>query len=81
MFQFFCRAIYPVSKYFFLLQTKDLSKEHEPESKIILDVPTAVTILEDKIGILTHVKNVATAMRDDWNKRYAGQPQVQFLII
>ena len=76
------RAIYPVSKVFFLIHTIDKSKtSHTPENKIILDVESAVTFFEDKLGILKHVQDVAVDLANKWNENYYDQPKVSLTII
>ena len=76
---FFCfSSIYPVGKVFCLIQTVDGSKHYAPENKIIIDVPTAVKIFDDKVGVVQHVKDLTRELCDAWNEKYHNQPQASF---
>ena len=75
LFLYFFRAIYPVNKAFFMIQTVDRSKHYCPENKIFLDVPAALKIFDDKIGIVQHVKELTKELCDSWNDKYFDQPQ------
>ena len=75
---FFFSTLYPVSKYFFVIQTIDRSKSYSPENKIVIDIPAGVTIFEDQLGILKHVKDVAKELADEWNAAFVDKPKVIF---
>ena len=75
---FFFSSIYPVGKVFCLIQTVDGSKHYAPENKIIIDVPTAVKIFDDKVGVVQHVKDLTRELCDAWNDKYHNQPQASF---
>ena len=77
-FVFFFSSIYPVGKVFCLIQTVDGSKHYAPENKIIIDVPTAVKIFDDKVGVVQHVKDLTRELCDAWNDKYHNQPQASF---
>ena len=70
------RSIYPVAKYFFVVQTIDGSKSYKPENKLVLDIQAGVTIFEDELGILAHVQEVAKELSDRWNATYVNRPEV-----
>jgi len=72
----FFSNLYPVSKYFFVVQTIDRSKSYSPENKIVIDIPAGVTIFEDQLGILTHVKDVAKELAAEWNAAFVDKPKV-----
>ena len=72
---YFFRSIYPVNKAFFMIETVDRSKHYCPENKIFLDVPAALKIFDDKIGIVQHVKELTKELCDSWNDKYFDQPQ------
>ena len=65
-----------MSKYFFVVQTIDRSKSYSPENKIVIDIPAGVTIFEDQLGILTHVKDVAKELAAEWNAAFVDKPKV-----
>ena len=71
----FFSSIYLVNKAFFMIQTVDRSKHYCPENKIFLDVPAALKIFDDKIGIVQHVKELTKELCDSWNDKYFDQPQ------
>ena len=58
-----------------MIQTVDRSKHYCPENKIFLDVPAALKIFDDKIGIVQHVKELTKELCDSWNDKYFDQPQ------
>lgn len=64
-----------MNKAFFMIQTVDRSKHYCPENKIFLDVPAALKIFDDKIGIVQHVKELTKELCDSWNDKYFDQPQ------
>ena len=76
MCSLFFSNLYPVSKYFFVIQTIDRSKSYSPENKIVIDIPAGVTIFEDQLGILKHVKDVAKELADEWNAAFVDKPKV-----
>ena len=78
MCSLFFSNLYPVSKYFFVIQTIDRSKSYSPENKIVIDIPAGVTIFEDQLGILKHVKDVAKELADEWNAAFVDKPKVIF---
>ena len=78
IFFVFFSSIYPVGKVFCLIQTVDGSKHYAPENKIIIDVPTAVKIFDDKVGVVQHVKDLTRELCDAWNDKYHNQPQASF---
>ena len=59
-----------------MVQTIDRSKSYSPENKIVIDIPAGVTIFEDKLGILSHVKEVALELSQQWNDTYVDKPKV-----
>ena len=75
------RTIFPVSKFFFVIQTVDKALSYAPENKIVIDIPSAVNIFEDHVGILKHVQDVAYELCDKWNLTYVDKPQVKKIII
>ena len=80
LFLYFFRSIYPVNKAFFMIQTVDRSKHYCPENKIFLDVPAALKIFDDKIGIVQHVKELTKELCDSWNDKYFDQPQASLTV-
>ena len=50
---------------------------YAPENKLVIDIPSAVNIFEDHVGILKHVQDVAYELCDKWNNTYVNQPQVK----
>ena len=72
----FYRTIFPVNKFFFVIQTVDKALSYAPENKIVIDIPSAVNIFEDHVGILKHVQDVAYELFDKWNLTFVDKPQV-----
>ena len=72
----FYRTIFPVNKFFFVIQTVDKALSYAPENKIVIDIPSAVNIFEDHVGILKHVQDVAYELCDKWNLTFVDKPQV-----
>ena len=68
-----------MSKVFFLIQTVDGAKHYQPENKIIIDVPSAVKIFDDKIGVVQHVKDLTKELCDTWNQKYFNQPKASLI--
>ena len=66
-----------MSKFFFVIQTVDKALTYAPENKLVIDIPSAVNIFEDHVGILKHVQDVAYELCDKWNNTYVNQPQVK----
>ena len=44
----------------------------------MIDIPAGVTIFEDQLGILKHVKEVAKELADEWNAAFVDKPKVIF---
>ena len=42
----------------------------------MIDIPAGVTIFEDQLGILTHVKDVAKELAAEWNAAFVDKPKV-----
>jgi hypothetical protein len=75
-FNFF-RKIYALGGYFFLLHLIDWSSSWHPESKIIMDIPTAVAFFyEKKEHTRKKVSRMSQQLVDAWNEMYAGTKNV-----
>jgi hypothetical protein len=75
-FNFF-RKIYALGGYFFLLHLIDWSSSWHPESKIIMDIPTAVAFFyEKKEHTRKKVLRMSQQLVDAWNEMYAGTKNV-----
>ena len=71
---FFCSHLFPVSEYFFMLKVSDWSKEYKPESKIVIDIPSALNFF--LINIEHTKKCIAAKTRElvkEWNNTYFAQ--------
>ena len=44
----------------------------------MIDIPAGVTIFEDQLGILKHVKDVAKELAAEWNAAFVDKPKVIF---
>ena len=66
-----------MSKFFFLIQTIDRSKAYSPENKIVVDIPAGISIFQDQVGILDHVKTVARDLAQAWNNAFVDKPKVK----
>ena len=66
-----------MSKFFFLIQTIDRSKAYSPENKIVVDIPAGISIFQDQVGILDHVKEVAKDLAQAWNNAFVDKPKVK----
>lgn len=67
-----CRKIYDIGSHFFAVRVKDGSKSYTPESKIVMDLPTAwaffglnptetQSVVQEKVRLLCK----------SWNEQYA----------
>ena len=70
-FLFYFRALYHLCGYFFLIRFVDGSKEYKPDTKIIFDIPSAVSFFglnpqETKSIVGEKVRALVKA----WNDRY-----------
>jgi hypothetical protein len=63
--------------YFFLLHLIDWSTPWHPESKIIIDIPTALSFfLDHREHTKKKVSKMAQKLVDAWNEAYGGTKNV-----
>ena len=80
-FVFISSSIYPLNGFFFLIKIWDLSKAYKPESKIVLDIPTALTFLAcDQDFTVQMVGDKVRNLVAEWNKVYEGLKGVSFFL-
>ena len=63
-----------MSEYFFMLKVSDWSKEYKPESKIVIDIPSALNFF--LININHTKKCIASKTRElvkEWNDAFFGR--------
>ena len=71
---FFCSHLFPVNEYFFMLKVSDWSKEYKPESKIIMDIPSALNFFLINVEHTRNCISLKTrALIKEWNDTYVGQ--------
>jgi hypothetical protein len=57
-----------VSDYFFLLKISDWSKEYKPESKILMDIPSALNFFhKDPKFTLSMITSKVEKLANGWN--------------
>ena len=67
--------------YFFLLHLIDWSTPWHPESKIIIDIPTALSFfLDHREHTKKKVSKMAQKLVDAWNEAYGGTKNVIFFL-
>ena len=67
-FYIFYSTIFPVSDYFFLLKISDWSKEYKPESKILMDIPSALNFFhKDPKFTLSMITSKVEKLANGWN--------------
>ncbi len=66
-----------MGKFFFVIETINCSEAYSPENKIVIDIPAGVTIFQDQLGILEHVKTMAADLVQAWNDAYWCKPKVK----
>jgi hypothetical protein len=76
------RKIYALNGFFFLINLIDWSVPWHPESKIIIDIPTAVTFfLEKKEHTKRKVTEMSQKLVDAWNEMYGGTKNVSYQVL
>jgi hypothetical protein len=81
-FFYYYRKIYALGGYFFLLHLIDWSSPWHPESKIIIDIPTALSFfLDHREHTKKKVAKMAQKLVDAWNEAYAGTKNVIFSLL
>jgi len=79
---FVYRKIYALNGFFFLINLIDWSVPWHPESKIIIDIPTAVTFfLEKKEHTKRKVTEMSQKLVDAWNEMYGGTKNVSYQVL
>ena len=66
-----------VQKHFCLIKVKDGSKSYSPESKVIVDIPTALAFFGDLTSTKTIVGEYIHKICNQWNSDYVDKPQVR----
>ena len=81
LYFYYCRKIYALGGYFFLLHLIDWSTPWHPESKIIIDIPTALSFfLDHREHTKKKVTKMAQRLVDAWNEAYGGTKNVIFFL-
>jgi hypothetical protein len=74
---FFYSAIFPLAGYFFLIKISDWSKDYKPESKIVLDIPTALNFFSKSPDFTKKmVGDKVRTLIKKWNDKFAGNKEV-----
>lgn len=70
--------IYNMGGFFFLMSIIDWSVAYHPESKIIMDVDTALNFFYDsREATKLRIGNMTRALVAAWNKKYEGTSTVR----
>lgn len=70
---FIFRGIWPLDQHFFLLKAKDKTRSYEPETKCVIDIPSAIHLFKgaettDQLSQLIEIK--ATELAKRWNDTF-----------
>ena len=77
-FNILFRRIYSLGGFFFLMSIIDWSVAYHPESKILMDIETALNFFYDsREATKLRVGNMTRALVSAWNKKYEGTSTVR----
>jgi hypothetical protein len=66
-----------LEKHFFLIRVQDNSVSYAPNSKIIIDIPTALNFFADPDGTETLVADQTKDLARRWNQKYLNKKEVR----
>jgi len=74
----FCRNIFPLRNYYFLLKTLDATKHYLPDSCTILDLPTSFAFFAgDPQATLRIVGEKVAKLLERWNEKFSKPKKVE----
>jgi hypothetical protein len=71
-----CSSLWPLGKFFFVINVSDGSVQYAPESKIVVDIPTAVNFFGDPESVKSVVGEKVRDLVKRWNEKYSRGKEV-----